>query len=280
MTSKPKPSSISGKAAQIERKAQLAKQRQQQQQIILFGGAIALLAIVVIGIFISSRPSDVTFPTDYATNYAGIPASTTTAGIKGVSDPYPIAFPILGDPNAPVRIEEISSFSCPYCMQYHNNTVVKILDEIKAGRASFVYIPTTHTGDYSQPGIMAVTSAAVCALQQNKFWEMQDILFDWQARYAEGTADKSCLAEAASTLGLDMNKFNACLASPDTLNYINASNDYADKQRHLVGTPSIFLFANGKQITNPQQASSETPGSYAGMALGSLRGITEAAKQS
>jgi len=255
--SKIKKTSLSSKAAQAELRAKLVRQREQQQRAVLFIGALAVLAVIVIGIVISSRPPDTTLPTDTSGRYAGIPVGTTSSAPNKDVIPYPVAFPYMGNPNAPVRIEEISSFSCSYCLQYHDGTVVKIVDEIRAGRAQFVYIPTTRTGDYSPAGVLAVTEAAVCAMQQNKFWEMHDILFDWQSRYAEGAADHNRLLGAAGQLGMDTGKFNSCMSDP--------------------GTPTVFLFSNGKQVLPPTQNPNETPGSMAGLSIGSLRGIMEAA---
>ena len=159
--SKIKKTSLSSKAAQAELRAKLVRQREQQQRAVLFIGALAVLAVIVIGIVIASRPPDTTLPTDTSGRYAGIPVGTTSSAPNKDVIPYPVAFPYMGNPNAPVRIEEISSFSCPYCLQYHDGTVVKIVDEIRAGRAQFVYIPTTRTGDYSPAGVLAVTEAAV-----------------------------------------------------------------------------------------------------------------------
>ncbi len=272
---KKKNSSISNRAAQ-ERKTQLIQQRQRTQQIMLMVGAVAFLVVIVIGIFIATRPADVTIAADINTRFDGISVGTTSTAPMTDVTAYPISFPYMGDPNAPVKIEEISSFSCPYCLAYHQNTGGKIVDEIKAGRAQFVYIFTTHTGDYSPAGILAVTQAAVCAMQQNKFWQMHDILFDWQSQYAEGTADPKRLDAAANRIGLDMGKFDSCLTSPDTTKYIEASNTYADA-RGLIGTPSVFLFANGTQVLPQTQNPRETPRSVAGLAIGDLRGIIEAA---
>src|SRR5579859_1099327 len=210
------------------------QQAQQQQRTILFIGAVVFLIVVVVGIFFASRPPDVTFPADLGSQYADIPTGTTQTGptpdIK-----YPIAFPYLGIPTAPVKIEELASFSCPFCLQYHDDHTTQILDEIKAGRAQYIYILTTRTGDFdSTPG----SKAAYCTMQQStdKFWAMHDILYDWQKRYGAGAADSSRLEQAAQKLGLDMGKFDSCMSSSATAQYVVASSDYATA-RGLVGTP-------------------------------------------
>jgi len=262
--------------AKKKRKEEMELKRQQAaqaQRTLLFIGALVVLVVIVVAIFLASRPVEVTFAADLGTPYAGIPSGTTTSGPHGI---YPVAFPFLGSPNAPVKIEEISSFSCPYCLQYHDDHFTQIIDEIKAGRAQYIYVFTNRTGDFdATPG----SEAAICATQQGQFWTMQDILFDWQKRYGAGAADRSRLEAAAQKLGLDMGKFDTCMSDPQTAQYVVSSSDYATNTLHLVGTPSVFVFADGTQVQpSPDQASSSTtPGSVAGLSIGNLRGIIEAA---
>ncbi|MHB8626741.1 MAG: DsbA family protein [Aggregatilineales bacterium] len=263
-------------AAKKKRKEEMELRRQQAEQArrtVLFIGAIGVLVVIVVGIFLASRPLDTTFPSDLGAQYAGIPTGTTTVGPKGA---YPVAYPYLGSPNAPVKIEEIGSFSCPFCLQYHDDHYNQIMDELKAGRAQFIFMLTSRTGDFDAvPG----SEAAICAMQQGQFWPMHDILFDWQKRYGRGAADRSRLEAAAQKLGLDMGKFDSCMTDPQTAQYVVSSSDYVGTTRGMLGTPSIFVFSDGQQIQPPpdQVSSSTTPGSVAGLSIGNLRGIIEAA---
>ncbi len=187
MQSKAKNTSISSKAAQRERAAQMAQQRAQQARLLLFIGAFAVLVAVIVVILIASRPADAPIPAEASTRYEGLTVGMTT-------DPkYPLAFPTIGDPNAPVKIEEISSFACPVCLRYHDDIFVNVLDKIKAGQVQYIYIPTTLTGDYTPAQTQAVTQAAYCAMQQNKFWQMNDILYLWQKTYGVSAADQARL---------------------------------------------------------------------------------------
>lgn len=270
MQTKAKNTSISTKSAQKERAAQLAKQRQQQQQLILLVGAVALLVVVIGMIVIASRPPEAVVAPEVRSRFDGIPSGIT-------NDPkYPIQFPYLGDPNAPVKLEEIASLSCPVCKQYHDQIIVNLVDKLKAGNLQYIYIPTTLTGDYTASQVQAVTAAALCANQQGKFWPMEEILFDWQGKYAGNTADTGRLNAAASALGLDMNKFSACLGSSEIKKYIDDSNSYVNV-RGMTGTPAVFLFVNGQQVQPPNPDSRTTPGSVGNLSVGELRGIIESA---
>src|SRR5579859_2118189 len=191
------------KSARARRAAQEAA-RQRQQQTLLFIVAIGVLAVVVIFVVLSLRQNttttaDVTIPPEANTLYADF-ASQKMVGTT--ADGYQF----LGKDNATHTIEEIGSLSCPVCQAYHDSTFVNILDEIKAGRAKFVFIPTTETGDYQ---VQTVTQGAYCAIQQNKFWEYQEVLYNWQQSYISGTfspTDTSRLTAAAGQIGMDTNK--------------------------------------------------------------------------
>lgn len=200
--------------------------------------------------------------------YAGITSGTTTTGPNGA---YPTAFPYLGEPNAPVKIEEISSISCPYCMTYHQQIVVNLLDEIRAGRLEFILLPTTETGAFDAvPG----TKAAYCAMQQGRFWPMLDLLFEGLDKYQSNAGSALHIANYAQQSGLDAGKFHTCYNGTDAAQFVTAANHYAEK-RGLLGTPSVFIYVNGQQMLPAQQPKYLTPGSMAGLSLADLRHIIE-----
>ena len=80
---------LSATKGKEKRKAQLELQRQQAQQaqrtlaFIIAGG---LLAAIVIGIFLASRPIDITFAdVNGPDQYVGIPTGMTTSGPNGIT---------------------------------------------------------------------------------------------------------------------------------------------------------------------------------------------------
>ncbi|MHB8625496.1 MAG: DsbA family protein [Aggregatilineales bacterium] len=237
---------------------QKAKQRRQQQQqtqlVILAGLAIVVLVVIVAAVLtnhstVSANPS----------RYANLPSGTTQTGpASNGTSAYPASFAYLGNPNAPVKIEEIGSFSCPICMAYHQQVFVPLLlDEIKSGRLQFIFLPTTETGDYdAAPG----TKAAYCAMQQGKFWPMYDLLYDGQYRLGAGAAQLSNIESFASQAGVDSSQFNNCYTSPDAAQYVTTANNFAN-QRGMLGTPTLFVFVDGRQIQPEQQTPNLTPGS-------------------
>ncbi len=47
----------------------------------------------------------------------------------------------IGDPNAPVKIEEFSDFQCPYCRVFHEETFPQILRDYVRDRQGVLHLP-------------------------------------------------------------------------------------------------------------------------------------------
>ncbi len=264
--------SKSAKVGKLSQKA-LLKRKQQQQQLqtmIVLGIGIVILAVILIYAL---------FPRSTATvssgRYANLPTGTTVTGPTS-AQAYPYDAPYLGNPNAPAKIEEIGSFSCPICLAYHDSVFINLIDEIQAGRLQYIFLPTTLTGDYdSVPG----TEAAYCAMQQGQFWPMHDRLFQEQSEYGSDAARIDHIEADAQSLNLDMTKFDACKTSAQAQQFVQTANSYAD-QRGMRGTPTIFLFINGQQVQPTATNPNLTPGSVNAMSLPDLRQAIESAKAS
>jgi protein-disulfide isomerase len=204
----------------IKARREAERRRRQQQQALLFTvGGIVLLAVVVIAIVVSNRPADAAIPDNVASVFSEIAAKPGYMTGRTADGYY-----FIGAENAPVTIEEFSSFSCSACLNYHASTFKNLLDKIRDGQLKFVYIPVTTTGEYISDG---QTRGALCAGEQGKFWEMEEVMFDWQSRYGSNSNDYKLLTSAAGKLGLDTTKYSACLSS-------DAVKQVIDKAAHLM----------------------------------------------
>jgi len=120
----------------------------------------------------------------------------------------------MGDPNAPVKVEEFSDFQCPYCRLFFEEGEKNIVDNyVKTGKAYFTYSsfsildPSTTSGESKD-----AAQAAYCAADQNKFWEFHDLLFTNQNGENIGDFTSKRLTAFAETLGLDAGAFKSCLS--------------------------------------------------------------------
>lgn len=144
--------------------------------------------------------------------------------------------PWLGSKNAPVVIHEFSDFECYYCMEALP-TVKKIL-EVYKDKVKVVFRNYPRT--LKHPNALNAHIAAMCALNQGKFWEFHDELLGNYENLMPEVINK-----IASKLGLDMDAFNSCLTRKEHILRI-----FLDKQEgYEMGVrrvPTFFL--NGVKV--------------------------------
>lgn len=119
-----------------------------------------------------------------------------------------VDFNAMGDPEAPIKIEEYSDFQCPFCRIFFEDTEEQLMESyIADGAVYFVY----HSfGDFIGAESGRAAEAAYCAGDQGKFWEMHDIIFVNQAGENVGAyADRRLLA-FAEKIDLNMDDFRSC----------------------------------------------------------------------
>ena len=143
--------------------------------------------------------------------------------------------PVRGAPMAPITIVEFSDFECPYC-----GLTAPLIERIIAeheGRVRMVFMQYPLDGHTHS---MPAARASIAAGNQGKFWEMHDVLFENQR-----SLETEDIEGYAEELGLDMDRFQADMASEATQRRIDA-----DKARgrdlDISGTPSIFV--NGRRF--------------------------------
>ncbi len=152
---------------------------------------------------------------------------------------------IRGNINAPVIIVEYSDTQCPFCKGFHN-TMKEIYNEYSAsGKVAWVYrhFPLDNLHAKARKESVALE----CAAEQNKdsFWTYADRLYEVTG--SNDRLDVSELPKIAAYVGLDVSKFNTCLASGKFDKKIKDDelNAQATGGR---GTPwSIVIGKNGKK---------------------------------
>lgn len=112
----------------------------------------------------------------------------------------------LGDAAAPVTVVEFTDFECPYCRGFAAG--VHALMEDGRGKVRLV---VRHFPLPRHPNAFEAAKAAVCAEEQQKFWDFHERAFS--GRYPL-TADG--LARIGRDIELDGARFSTCLAAPAT----------------------------------------------------------------
>lgn len=143
--------------------------------------------------------------------------------------------PYLGNKDAIVKIVEVGCFSCPYTKNaesFRNQIIDKY-----GGNVTFIFkdVPIL-----SHNNSLIEAEAAKCSVDQNKYWEYHDKLFENQGNI---TVDK--LKTLASDIGMNSAEFNSCL---DSRKYkSDVEKDYQDGiDSGIYATPTYFV--DGKPI--------------------------------
>lgn len=142
--------------------------------------------------------------------------------------------PHKGKPGAPVVLVEFADFQCPHCKEA--SKMMKALHE-KYPDDLVIYFKQYPLS--AHPFAQVAAQAAIAAHRQGKFWQMHDLLFKHQT-----TLDLAKVKSFAQQIGLNMQKFEADLQSPEVAAFVAKDRSEGD-QTGLTGTPTIFL--NGRR---------------------------------
>ncbi len=148
--------------------------------------------------------------------------------------------PSRGAASAPITIVEFSDFQCPFCTRAEdtiNEVLAKYGDRV---RLVFRDFPLS-----IHPFAEGAAIAGDCAREQGKYWEMNRAMYANQAKLS--TTD---LASTAGSIGLDVERFKACMASPES--HAEVAKDMAEGQAlGISGTPTFFI--NGVMIVGARE---------------------------
>ena len=147
----------------------------------------------------------------------------------------------LGDPNAPVVIEEYSDFGCSHCADFALGTKKLIEQEyIESGQVYLVFHSVG--GLLGSPATLQAAEGAYCAADQNAFWPFHDLIFANQVTLLQNrNADISgTLVQFAELLELNPDQFDTCLAERKYQN-LAAQDEVDATQKGITGTPTFIV---------------------------------------
>lgn len=147
---------------------------------------------------------------------------------------YPDRCFAQGSVDAPVTMVEVSDFGCPHCRDFHLETAEDLKAQyVDAGIVRWIALPYA-LGTSTLPASVA----AMCAGQQDQYFEFTNALFQIEPTELRVTADGT--RQAAETIGLDMDEFASCLDSGSNATVINQNREAA-RDVQVTGTPTFFL---------------------------------------
>jgi len=149
---------------------------------------------------------------------------------------------VMGAEDAPVTVVEFADYQCPFCLRFTKTTFPLLKKKyIDTGKVRWVALNLPLPFHKDARG---AAQAAHCAGEQDKFWEMRELLFmNPQKLNVEN------LPAHAETLSMDMTAFNECLQSDRYLAEIDK--DAKDARAvSLTGTPSFIIGKTTSDVIN------------------------------
>jgi len=134
----------------------------------------------------------------------------------------------IGNPNAPVTIDEYTNFLCPACANFAIETLpIIVSDYVATGKVkySFFIFPP-----------LELSKAAMCAYEQNKFSEYHDYLF----KHQDKITDEEILKDFAGNIGMNIAQFDTCYNS---VKYDDKIQKWFEEGqwRDVTATPTFFI---------------------------------------
>lgn len=160
-----------------------------------------------------------------------------------------------GNENATVSLIQYSDFLCPSCSYVSTKAMPEITKNyIDTGKVKFEFRPMAFIAEGSTQAGMG----AYCAVDQNKFWEYHDAIYEFVYKkvFSEGLDPKSDIIltstkvkTIAKNVGLEEQSFSSCLDSEKYLDNISSATDAAHNDG-VMGTP--YIAVNGTRLNgNP-----------------------------
>ncbi len=152
--------------------------------------------------------------------------------------------PIMGNPSATITILEWGDYQCTFCYKFHHSTMNTIKqDFIETGKVKLVFKDFPLNG----PDSVLAAEAAYCAQDQGKYWQYHDELYKNWGGERTGWITRDSLDKFATTVSLDLEKFDKCLDDHKYLERVNQMYEFG-KEIGIDATPSFLVFNNEKII--------------------------------
>ncbi|MEJ6574524.1 MAG: thioredoxin domain-containing protein [Actinomycetes bacterium] len=198
-------------------------------RVIVIGMIVFVIAVTGIFIYFDKKP---------VTN-AAAPASVSQADGSG----------LVFNPELENQIDIWEDFQCPACRSFeatNNEYIKKVIVEKKA---KVVFHPLTFIGERSSNGVnesIIAANAAACAMDEGKFLEMHELIYQNQGSENSGRYSKEFMIMLGLKANLTSAKFQDCVNGGNYDGWTEASSSYA-AVKNVNSTPTVTV--NGKELS-------------------------------
>jgi len=177
----------------------------------LIGAGVAAVAIavaVVLGVVLGGGSSH---PANVASVGSLVNALPGAADVQALFKGIPQHGTTLGSASAPVTLVEFIDLQCPFCQEFETQTLPDIVAKyVRADKLDIVMHPWAFIGPDSVRGQAAVLAAA----EQNKAFNLAEVLYDNQGTENTGWLNQSIVESAAASVpGLKVHELLNAMSS-------------------------------------------------------------------
>ena len=200
----------------------------------IVGVLAGLLAGLLIGRFVLAPDASLVTATAPGT---GTTASAAPAAPTGPVDVDIKGRPFKGNEDAKVTVVEFTDYQCPFCKRHFDTVLTPLLT--KHGK-NIRYVVRNFPIPSLHPLAQKASEAAECALEQDKFWEYHDYVFEHQDKITVPDLKKH-----ARAVKLDGAAFDSCLDDAKKASVVKKDVDDGTSYG-VTGTPTFFI--NGEIV--------------------------------
>lgn len=192
-------------------------------------GVVAVLGVAIVGYAVGSKRLG-----RVATEPVKVPGlddmSTLVKKARGVT---------IGKAGAPATIAEFGDFMCPLCRDFDLTIKPRLISKyVDTGKAKFIFYDFPLVSIH--PNSFIAARAARCAEDQDKFWAYQNVVYRNQLQWSERKSPTEYLLAYGDSVGLDNEKFSACVKSSAHADLVSAELRLAE-DLGLDGTPTVMV---------------------------------------
>ncbi|MGB9153417.1 MAG: thioredoxin domain-containing protein [Alphaproteobacteria bacterium] len=152
---------------------------------------------------------------------------------------------VLGNPNAPIKVEEFVSLTCSHCAEFYN-TVLPELEKryVDTGKVKFIM------RDFALNGIDLKAFAVARCMPADEFYPFVKTLYANQVSWAFSGGDPIAkMIQYAKLGGLSEDKAKACAADTKLQDALVAERTDAGTKYKIEATPT-FIINDGMETVN------------------------------
>ena len=142
---------------------------------------------------------------------------------------------ILGNPNAPVTLEEFGDYECPPC-----GKISTVLDQlVKEYNPRLRLVFRNFPNEFHKHARDAALAAEAAGLQ-GRFWEMHDFLYGEQVAWSKAADPTTLFEDYAVKLGLNLEQFRRDVQKESVKTRVESDRMHA-QTKGVKATPTLFL---------------------------------------